>query len=193
MCLHVLCVCMCICCVFAVHRCVVQVLWCVAECYRVCMCGNTIVPEVWQDLCWVHIRVVRVLQCVAVCCSVLLQCAAVCCSVLRCVSDMAHRVPRACVAVCCSVLLQAEYIEYLEGDEVFTLYTACNTLQQTAAQHRVPGAWLVIYISAWYMSCSVLQCVAVCCSVLQCVLQVVYIEYLQHDEVFTIYSHNRSS
>ena len=48
---------------------------------------------------------VRVLQCVAVCCSVfcsVLQCVAVCCSVLQ------------CVAVCCSVLrCVAEYCSVL--------------------------------------------------------------------------------
>jgi len=40
-----------------------------------------------------HNALVRVLQCVAMCCSVL-QCAAVCCSVLQ------------CAAVCCSVCLK---------------------------------------------------------------------------------------
>ena len=43
----------------------------------------------------------RVLQCVAVCCSVL-QCVAVCCSVLQCVAVC--RSVSQCVAVCCSVL-----------------------------------------------------------------------------------------
>jgi len=53
----------------------------------------------------------KLLQCVAVCCSVL-QCVAVCCSVLQCVSvlpvklvDEAHLDKMLqCVAVCCSVL-----------------------------------------------------------------------------------------
>ena len=43
----------------------------------------------------------RVLQCVAVCCSVL-QCVAVSCSVLRCVAVCCSVLQ--CVAVCCSVL-----------------------------------------------------------------------------------------
>ena len=84
------------------------------------------------------------LQCVAVCCSVLhwvlrqqvgvLQCVAVCCSVL-------HRVLRQqvgvlkCIAVCCS-LLQCVAV-------------CCSVFQCVA------------------VCCSVLQCVAVCCSVLQ--------------------------
>jgi len=41
------------------------------------------------------------LQCVAVCCNVL-QCVAVCCSVLQCVAVCCS--VRQCVAVCCSVL-----------------------------------------------------------------------------------------
>ena len=41
------------------------------------------------------------LQCVAVCCSVL-QCVAVCCSVLQCVAVRCSALQ--CVAVCCSVL-----------------------------------------------------------------------------------------
>ena len=45
----------------------------------------------------------RVLQCVAVCCSVL-QCVAVCCSVLQCVAVC--RSVLQCVDVCCSVLRQ---------------------------------------------------------------------------------------
>jgi len=89
----------------------------------------------------------RVLQCVAVCCSVqtlrlqrppwtfllasslsscsAVQCAAVCYSILQ------------CVAVCCSVLVR--------------LCPLASVLQCVA------------------VCCSVLQCVAVCCSVLQCV------------------------
>ena len=54
----------------------------------------------------------RVLQCVAVCCSVL-QCVAVCCSVLQCVAVCCSvsqcvavcRSVLQCAAVCCSVLL----------------------------------------------------------------------------------------
>jgi len=49
-----------------------------------------------------------VLQCVAVCCS-MLQCVAVCCSVLQ------------CVAVCCSVL-QCVAIELLRGEHINMIY-----------------------------------------------------------------------
>ena len=72
------------------------------------------------------------LQYVAGRCSVL-QCAAVCCSVLQCAVGCCS-VPQ-CAAVCCSVLQCA---------------AACCSVLQCAA-----------------VCCSVLQCAAVCCSVLQ--------------------------
>jgi len=94
-----------------------------------------------------HSALCSVLQCVALCCSVLhlichkyqphtlvvccsaLQCAVVCCSVLRCVAD------RCRVVVFCSVLQ--------------CVAQCCSVLQCVA------------------VCCSVLQCAAVCCSVLQ--------------------------
>ena len=54
-------------------------------------CGSFIVEYMGE---------VRVLQCVAVCCSVL-QCVAVCCSVLQCAAVCCVL---QCVAVCCSVM-----------------------------------------------------------------------------------------
>ena len=114
------------------------------------------------------------LQCVAVCCSVLqcvtkqstttrhtrpvtnlkssvthqksvLQCVAVWCSVLQ------------CVAVCCSVL------------QCVVVY--CNVLQCVAVccsvLQSVAECCSVLQCAA--VCCSVLRCVAVCCSVLQCV------------------------
>jgi len=104
-----------------------------------------------------------VLQCVAVCCSVLqcietcytvsrmtltycmsgcatstrtLQCGVVCCSVLQCVA-VCYSVLQ-CVAVCC----RAKYLP------------------------RVRVCYFHLHVAVW---CSMLQCVAVCCSVLQCV------------------------
>jgi len=80
-----------------------------------------------------------VLQCVAVCCSVLqcvAVCCSVCCSVLQCVLQ--------CVAVYCGVL-QCVVVTSLKEAAIRRVYLCCN------------------------MCCSVLQCVAVCCSVLQCV------------------------
>jgi len=53
-----------------------------------------------------------VLQCVAVCCS-LLQCVAVCCSVLQCVAVCCSVLQ--CVAVCCSVLLLYVYDIFKKG------------------------------------------------------------------------------
>ena len=79
--------------------------------------------------------VFRVLQCVAVCCSVL-QCVAVCCSVYQCVAVLSISVNAyiscsmvQCVAVCCSVIEVCQRIHQLQ------CVAAC---------------------------CSVLRCVAVC-------------------------------
>ena len=61
------------------------------------------------------------LQCVAVCCSVL-QCAAVCCSVLQCVAvccSVLQCVATCCSAVCCSVL---QYVA-----------VCCSALQRSVA------------------------------------------------------------
>jgi len=77
---------------------------------------------------------------VAVCCSVL-QCVAVCCSVLR------H------VALCCNAL-----------QCVAVCYLSCGRRGvNTSKPFATPN------IFARSLCCSVLQCVAVCCSVLQCV------------------------
>jgi len=120
-----------------------------------------------------HCRTRHVLQCVAVCCSVLrcipvsscsncnivkrhlLQCVAVCCSVLQCVAVcrivlQCLPVPtptlshRACVAVCCSVLQ--------------CVAVCCSALQYVSV--------LTLATSSLQACCSVLQCVG---SVLQCV------------------------
>jgi len=89
------------------------------------------------------------LQCVAVCCSMLqiprpqvccsvLQYVAVCCSVLQ------------CVAVCCSVLqMSTEFEKSVSGGG--------------GGKRKLRGSKCVA------VRCSALQCVAVCCSVLQCV------------------------
>jgi len=95
-----------------------------------------------------------VLQCVAVCCSVLqivivrcvccsvlqcgsvLQCVAVYCSKSQCVTGRYRSLH--CVALCCGVLI----FRLAYAEEIGAIYTQ--------------------------VCCSVLQCVAVCCSVLQC-------------------------
>ena len=101
--------------------------------------------------------VMRVLQYVAVYCSVLqcaascfsMQRAAVCCSVLQCLQ---------CVAACCSVLQRVA--------------VCCSVLQCIAACCCIL-LWCVAVccsvLQCAAVCCSVLQCVAVCCSVLQCV------------------------
>jgi len=80
------------------------------------------------------------LQCAAVCCSVL-QCAVVCCSVLQ------------CVAVCCSAW----------GTRTYCICSYCRQ-----GCHCGSCSWRYFPCDS-IVCCSVLQCVAVCCSVLQCV------------------------
>jgi len=91
-----------------------------------------------------------VLQCVAVCCS-MLQCVAVrsvvaeCCSVLQ------------CVAVCCSVLQCPLRQDVAKNDSTCVCcVTACCSMLQCVAVCSIDAE-----------CCSVLQCVAVYCSVLQ--------------------------
>ena len=122
-------------------------LRCVAVCCSVLQCVPTALSFCIHTLFITALRpyhmwlvdLICVLQCVAVCCSVL-QCVAVCCSVSQ------------CVAVCCSVSLQPFYSAYTPS---LLLHTRSNT-------------WLVDCICVLpcvAVCCSVLQCVAVCCSV----------------------------
>ena len=90
------------------------------------------------------------------CCSVL-QCVALCCSVLYEHACRSALVPRGCVwcsvmqrvAACC--ILRRHTREFSHVQEGFICCSFCSVLQCVA------------------VCCSVLQCVAVCCSVLQCV------------------------
>ena len=77
-------------------------------------------------------RHIHVMNCVAVCYS-MLQCVAVCCSVLQCVAVCCNVLQ--CVAVCCSALR----IAWMSGPKIQILKTAthCNTLQH-AATHGIP-------------------------------------------------------
>ena len=98
----------------------------------------------------------RLLQRVAVCCSVL-QCVAVCCSVfkgdyilrvrLHCVKHFERLLQ--CVAVCCSVLQ--------------CVAVCCSVLQCVLVSGTTRRKTFRMPVA---MCCSVLQCVAVCCSVL---------------------------
>jgi len=82
-----------------------------------------------------------VLQCVAVCCSVLhqsrlsvscvLQCVAVCCSVLQCVASISF-VSFLCIAVCCSVLQCVAVCCINLVCQSLDKRDWCNTLQHTA-------------------------------------------------------------
>jgi len=120
-----------------------------------------------------------VLQCVAVCCSVLriprsllplvsplfvLQCVAACCSALQCVAVRCRALP--CVAVCCSVL---QYVAVCQGFPAHFCpwYLPCSCSMCCSVLHCVAVCCSAIPCVA--VRYSVLQCVAVCCSVLQCV------------------------
>jgi len=114
------------------------------------------------------------LQCVAVCCSVL-QCVAVCCSVvvwdansfqdpIMCVCVRERDCVCVCVAVCCSVLQ--------------CVAVCCSKLQRVAVwlhEMRMCFKFLVCVCVrererlCVCVCCSVLHCVAVCCIVWQCV------------------------
>jgi len=118
----------------------------------------------WRDKC--------VLQCVAVCCSVL-QCVAdpcvytyrrafgqratrgmanvACCSVLQ------------CVAVCCSAM----QIYVYKGTEEPKGRPMVLQMQQAEHPHTAEAPVVLQYVA---VCCSALQCVAVCCSTLQCVV-----------------------
>jgi len=150
----------------------VYVLQCVAE-------GCFVLQEDESHRIYLMCMGCSVLQCVAVCCSVLLcvagrrvtshihicVCVAVCCSLLQCVAeccfvlqeDESRRIylyvyVLQCVAVCCSVLqCVAECCFVLQEDELHRIYLYVYVLQCFA------------------VLCSVLQCVAVCCLVSLCV------------------------
>ena len=116
-------------------------------------------------------RVLQLLQCVAVCCSVL-QCVAECCNVccsmfqkrtsserdhteaIRCgtLSNVLQRVAVFCMALqaCCRELM------------------CCSVLQCVAVCCSVCYREPVVCCGVWHVSC---RCVAVSCSVLQCVFQ----------------------
>jgi len=90
----------------------------------------------------------RVLQCVALCCS-LLQCVAMCCTVLQCVAVW-----------CCNVL------------QCVTMRTVCILAQNTPTYSAVEflhlcklGLSSVCVLLCDVVFGSVLQCVAACCSV----------------------------
>ena len=98
-----------------------------------------------------------VLQCVAVCCSVL-QCVAVCCSVLQCVAVCCSVLLR--VAVCC-IVLHTSLIRLL----VFVCVCVCNTLQHTAThaahcstlQHTATRCNTLQHAATHAMHCNTLQ------------------------------------
>jgi len=91
----------------------------------------------------------------AVCCSVLVGCVAVCCSVLQ------------CVAVCCSVFHLRQCVAVCWSGVLQCVAVCCSVLQ--CVDTRNPSHLRQCVADISWVCCSVLQCVAVCCSVLQCV------------------------
>jgi len=108
--------------------CSMYVAVCCRTCVAVCCSVLQVCCSVWIGVCrdsQTRLLVacgtcvtVSVLQCVAVCCSVL-QCVAMCCSVLRCVAVCCST----CVAVCCSTCVTVYAL----------LYLCCSVLQCAAA------------------------------------------------------------
>jgi len=125
-----------------------------------------------------------VLQCVAVCCSVLqYKSKTQCCNVRRyaalvaawCSVMQRDAVVLQCDAVCCSVfqcvavccsVLQCVVVccSVLKCVEV-----CCSVFQWLQCKSKMQCCNVRRYVALVAVCCSVLQCVAVCCSVLQCV------------------------
>jgi len=172
------------------------VLQCVAVC---CSVGSVYLRAECRDkapsiCCARHHHVLRrgvlklcvaacVLQCVAVCCSVL-QCVAVCCSVLHSVGSVClrancrhkalptccarrHHMPRRgllqSVAVCCSLMqFVAVCCSMLQRWQCLSeSYTPLNSTSRLLCASSSRAAARCVAVC-----CSVLQCVATCCSVL---------------------------
>ena len=125
----------------------------------VAVCCDLLLLDGIQPNTYMVIVCCSVLQCVAVCCSVL-QCVAVCCSVLQCIALRLGIVRR-------------QSAQHLYSDSVLQdialccrvlqcVVTCCSVLQRVAAC-AVCSTW------RWRAAVSVLQFVAVCCSLLQCV------------------------
>ena len=109
----------------------------------------------WCENDEAFIQKVKVLQCVAVCFSVLL-CVAVRCRQSRCCSVVQFVVVRC----------KESHGIYLDGCRVCCRVLQCAAVGCIGLQ-RVAACCSVLQRVA--ACCSVLQCVAVCCSVLQCV------------------------
>ena len=103
---------------------------------------------------------------VAVCCSVL-QCVAVCCSVLQCVAVCwsVLQYVAVCCSACCSVVQRG--IQHDIGSVlqcIAVCCSACCSVVQRGIQHNIGSVLQCVAVSY-----NVSQCVAVCCSVRQCV------------------------
>jgi len=149
-------------------------VWC-SEFGVVCCSVTPRDAENARNICTYASWVCSVLQCVAVCCSVLqrvLQCVAVCVAVRHqdalCTHTAPAYAPWCCsvlkwVPVCCSVVQRAAAWSSVLQFETKRLWL--GTLAR-----MLPGAAVVQYFAVFCsVYCSVLQCVAVGCSVVQCV------------------------
>ena len=111
--------------------------------------------------------------CVAVCCISVLQCVAVCCSVLQFVATRATRRRLTCpslscwlVCVCCSVLqCVAVWCSVVQHCAVCCNPVWCSVLQ-VFCSYSYPEALDMCLSILLAGMCVLQQCVAVCCSVL---------------------------
>ena len=96
----------------------------------------------------------------------MLQCVAVCCSVLQCVADALK-----CVAVRCSVLSVRCRVHYIATCNITNIFFFYEDIFSNRCQLHSHGTKQCVALDRRCVAvcCSVLQCVAVCCSVLQCV------------------------
>ena len=104
------------------------------------------------------------LQCIAVCCSVL-QCVAVCCSVLQCVAVCCSVLQ--CVVVCC-IVLQIGAVCYVSQNNVCT---DVNNIYIRAVLFSKIAETICAQIStrACFLYLCVCVCVCVCVRVCECV------------------------
>ena len=139
------------------------------------------------------------LQCVAVCCSVL-QCVALCCSELQCVAVCCSELQ--CVAVCCSVL-QCVAVRCSAFDS--SLYLSVCLFQRVAVCCSVADPFLCVHIigaQTHYPIVCICVCVCVCmcltifmrmCTALVLYLCTKYLYTNSRAHPFVVHMHSYSS
>jgi len=116
-----------------------------------------------------------VLQCVAVCCSMLqcVQCVAVCCSMLQCVAvccSMLQCVQCVAVSMCCYCVSQPNLRLWVLHVWYKCVAVCCSVLQYVAVCPVCCSVYMLLLCQSAKRACvGVARVVQVCCSVLQCV------------------------